>query len=535
MSEESSVAVAPAEERPNPLKEITQPFIDLINAPRALWGVNLAYMLEGLCYFGVVGYLVKYFAEFVFIGVPGNEDWAHNMASVLTAGIAFSMAFLGFVPDKWGVRRALILSFTLLVGGRAVMAAAPTVFGLAPDGVGSALHLLTMAGILLVVVGYGMYQPAAYAAVRQFTTPKTAAMGYAMLYALMNAGSSLLMLAFLLRDEKFLGLGIPGTFWVFTALTVGSLLVTVLILSRRTVTDAIAAAKAQAGADVAGEKEGAKAQETAAGASAAAQKGTEKVPVTMWISLLIVVVMLAIKIPYPYGVIAAAVVAALPTLVLVLPREWRTAVVHWAAVHPLADAKFFVFIFALIPVQTLFTYNWLVLPEYISRAYQGWIGEYYEIASNANPILIFILVPVVTALTYKRNIYTMMIVGTAVMGSSAFVLSAGPTPWALGAYIVLMTIGEALWQPRFLGYATEIAPEGRAGQYQGVAQLPWFLTKALVPLLYSGKMIERFCPAEGPKDTQTMWFIFGLIAISTPVILLLLKGWLGKQMKTKAA
>jgi POT family proton-dependent oligopeptide transporter len=38
-----------------------------------------------------------------------------------------------------------------------------------------------------------------------------------------------------------------------------------------------------------------------------------------------------------------------------------------------------------------------------------------------------------------------------------------------------MTIGEAMWQPRFLQYAAEIAPEGRTGAYMGVAQFPWFL------------------------------------------------------------
>jgi hypothetical protein len=99
----------------------------------------------------------------------------------------------------------------------------------------------------------------------------------------------------------------------------------------------------------------------------------------------------------------------------------------------------------------------------------------------------------------------------------------------------MMTVGEALWQPRFLGYATEIAPEGKAGLYQGAAQLPWFLTKMLVPLLYSGTAMERFCPASGPKDTQTMWFIFGLIAISSCVLLVLAKGWVAKDFKTKAA
>ena len=91
-----------------------------------------------------------------------------------------------------------------------------------------------------------------------------------------------------------------------------------------------------------------------------------------------------------------------------------------------------------------------------------------------------------------------------------------------------------MWQPRFLQYAAEIAPEGRTGVYMGVAQLPWFLTKMLVPWLYSGWMMDRYCPAEGPKDTQTMWLIFACIAMTSTLMLLLAKGWIGKDFKTKS-
>jgi len=100
---------------------------------------------------------------------------------------------------------------------------------------------------------------------------------------------------------------------------------------------------------------------------------------------------------------------------------------------------------------------------------------------------------------------------------------------------VLMTVGEAMWSPRFLQYAAEIAPEGRTGEYMGVAQLPWFLTKVLVPLLYSGWMMDRYCPAQGQLNTQPMWLIFGIIAMGSCVLLVLAKGWIGKDFKTKAA
>lgn len=530
----------PAERKPW-FREITQPFVDLVHAPRALWGVNLAYGLEGLSYFGILTYLAMYFSDFVFTGVEHADIWSHNMVMVLTAGIAISMVVIGFVPDKIGPRRALLVAFSLLVAGRLLMSAASTIFGLQPSGLWSGLHLVTMAGILFVLIGYGLYQPAAYSAVRRFTTPKTAEMGYGMLYALMNGGSALVMLAFLLRDEKFLGLGIPGMFWVFTGVTVVSLLSTALLLTPKTEADAIAKAKAEAEADA---KQAPADASKQAGAKAASDKPADskpavgdgapiKVPVHVWVVLALIIAAGYWRLSSPWSHAVAALVVLLPVVIAILPQSPRRRVLRAVATHPLANTKFFFFIFALMPVQTLFTYNWLVLPQYIERSYEGWIGQYFEVASNFNPILIFVLVPVITALTIKTKVYSAMIWGTLVMGSSAFLLAIGPTVYTLAAYVIMMTVGESIWSARFLGYATSIAPEGQAGQYQGVAQLPWFLTKFLVPLLYSGYMMERYCPVNGPRNTQTMWFIFGLIAILSPALLLIAKKWIGSSLEKK--
>jgi hypothetical protein len=309
-------------------------------------------------------------------------------------------------------------------------------------------------------------------------TPKTAGMGYAMLYALMNLGGWIPTFAFLLRDKEYLGLGIPGVFWVYTVLTAVGLGVTSLILTRKVVNKAIVDAKAAAAAEEPGKVEEPK-------------TAVEKQPFS---------------------------------------------VLQWLKDHPLADAKFSFFVFCLIPVQTLFAHNWLTLPMYVERAYAGtWIGAKFEVATNFNPILIFILVPIVTALTQKRKVYNMMIAGTAVMAAPTFLLALGPSIWTLSAFLVLMTLGEAMWQPRFLQYAAEIAPEGRTGAYMGVAQFPWFLTKMFVPV-YSGAALARWCPepAKGPLNTTPMWLIFGAVAMLTSVLLVLAKGWLGKDFKTSA-
>lgn len=474
----------------SPLRQIVQPFIDLVHAPRALWGVNLAYVLEGTAYFGVLSYLAIYFSDYVFQGVPTPDVPAGFMVGVLTAGITLSMFFLGFVADKFGVRNALIWAFLFLLGGRLLIAGGGTV--LSPAGLWSPLHLVTMAGILLIVIGYGMYQPGAYTAIRQFTNPKTAGMAFAMLYALMNLGGWLPTFAFLLRDDDYMGLGIIGVFWVYAAMTVAALLITIILLNRATVAKAIADAKAETAAIKAAER------------GDAAPSDADPAPETS--------------------------VAATPQK----PVGFKANFVDWLVNHPFTDLKFTFFIFALIPVQTLFAYNWLVLPVYINRSYSGWIGEYFEIAANFNPILIFIFAPIVAALTQKAKVYNMMIIGTFVMAAPAFFLAFGTNGWLLFAYLLIMTIGEAMWQPRFLQYAAEIAPEGRTGVYMGVAQFPWFLTKMIVPL-YSGTLLAKYVPAEGFKNPETLWLISACIAMGSTILLFLARGWIGKDFKTKAS
>ena len=203
---------------------------------------------------------------------------------------------------------------------------------------------------------------------------------------------------------------------------------------------------------------------------------------------------------------------------------------------PITDAKFMFFIFVLIPVQTLFAHNWLTLPQYTSRAFEGFIGDNFEFFVNLNPILIFILTPMVTAMTAKKDTYKMMIIGTFIMASPTFILALGPGMGTLMTYLVIMTIGEAIWQPRFLQWVAEIAPKGMTGIYMGIGQFPWFLTK-VVTALYSGWFLMQYCPADtAPADmnTETMWFIYGLIAMVTPIGLFLAKGWMKKGFKTKA-
>ncbi len=470
------MSAAPVETSKSPLREITQPFIDLIHAPRALWGLNLSYFIEGFVYFGTLAYLAMYFNQYAKLG----DVQAGGMVGVLTSGITLAMLFFGSRVDRWGLRRTLFICILCMLAGRILLAALPG-FGLEVGGVLSPFNKLATLALLFIVIGFGMYQPAIYAGVRQLTTPATAGMAFAMLYAVNNLGGWLPTFMSTIR-ERF---GLHGALGFYAGASLLGLLLLFALLNRRTYEKA----RAQA-------LEGRSDEEAAKAAETKAEADTER-----------------------------ARVKTLP------PGE---RLLNWLRNHPLADPKFFAFIFCLIPVQTLFAYVWLILPQYVSRAFAGtWVGAKFETATQASSLLVFILCPIVAALTSKVKVYRMMILGTAVMALPPFFLAFGPTVAGLFGYVLVLSIGEAMWQPRFLQFAAEIAPEGRTGAYMGVAQLPWFLTKMLVPI-YSGAALARFCPAVGPTNTGPMWLLFGGIAVISPVFLFMAKGWLGKDFKTKA-
>jgi hypothetical protein len=46
--------------------------------------------------------------------------------------------------------------------------------------------------------------------------------------------------------------------------------------------------------------------------------------------------------------------------------------------------------------------------------------------------------------------------------------------------------------------------------------LPMFLAKFVVGG-FSGWLLTKFCPVEGPRHSGTMWFIIGCMALITPL------------------
>ena len=178
------------------------------------------------------------------------------------------------------------------------------------------------------------------------------------------------------------------------------------------------------------------------------------------------------------------------------------------------------------------------MPQYILRAYDKPVADKMEWLVNwTNPAIIFVGVPLATALTRHINVYTMMIIGSLVSALPTFLLCAGPNLGLLITYFVIFSIGEALWSARFLEYASELAPPGRIAQYMGLANIPWLLAKGTTGF-YSGVMLATYVPEKAPAaslHSGTLWLFYGCIAMISPIGLFLARGWVRKGLHSSNA
>lgn len=513
-------------------KELGETFSAFIKAPKALWGINVPYIIEGLIYFGILTILGKYSSENVNL----TDYQAGLVYSFVTGGITFAMLVFGGFTDKLGVRKSLILSFVGMLGGRILVALSGSI-GL-EGGIWSPMFFSMCGGLLIMVLFYGLYQPAAYAGVKRYTNPQTAAMGYAVVYGLMNLGaffsgfvSSFTRQSF---ETTFPPNGLTAVFWVYVGLTVVALILTMILLSNKLDKEAVAKIKSESGTqDEDNEKDEIKIEKV------------NNIPAIIYGLLTVILFVFSdfvheneLDFIISFSLFGLQIVIdTFLTLSILMLALSVYEYLKKRPLHPFRDKRFSFFIFILIPVQTLFAHNWLTIPYYLDRAFAGSIvSEYFEVFSNINPVLIFILAPIVAGLTAKADVYKMMIYGTIIMSVPTFLLVIGPNMYLFLLFVLIMTIGEAMWQPRFLQWIAEVAPKGMTGLYMGVGQFPWFLTKVLTGF-YSGWFLMNYIPLNAPPsemNSQIMWFFYGLIAITSPIGLIIAKKWMMKDFKTKS-
>jgi MFS family permease len=200
----------------------------------------------------------------------------------------------------------------------------------------------------------------------------------------------------------------------------------------------------------------------------------------------------------------------------------------------------------LVFVRLTFYVFHVMFPTYAIRVF----GDDFPVASifgSLNPAMIIFLVPLISVLTVKVRSYTMLILGTTISAASVFLcfipervaIAIGDTwlgTWifdywldapignqdpflvSLVVFIIVFTVGEAIWSPRLMQFSAEIAPRGKEGAYISLAILPYFLGKIGATVMADMLTTEYFQrgAVEYPNHQQA-WFWIGSMALISPI------------------
>lgn len=472
------------------LQNFLQKFLVLRGAPRELWIVYAAYILENLAYkVGSATVLTLWLSSDLGFG----DESAGAMVATWAAMMTLFTVFVGSLTDALGVRRTFLLGFGICLVSRTVMALTVNRWVVLPFG-----FYLQAAGISLMI-------PVMAAACKKYTNTAQRSVAFSLYYALMNLG-------FLLGDWFFdrlrstrLGLGEHGH-WTLPLLNLDLSTYRVLIL--------IGAAFTVPGMllTLLYLREGVEVTDAGITITPREKIRRDNNPLT---AVFVTVRDTAVK--------TAGIFAGL----------WRQPALY----------KFLLFVTLIVGVKMLFYHLSFTFPKYGVREL-GNGAPITHASSMLNSLLIVFLVPVCGVLTQRISAYRMIVAGSFVSALSPFFLVM-PAHWFqplargwLGDFIghwwlgvrgevnplyigiflfmVMLSVGEALWSPRLYEYAAAIAPKGQEASYMALTFLPLFGAKLIVGSI-SGGLLEHYCPETGPRHPQTMWLLIGLMALVTPV------------------
>jgi MFS family permease len=465
-------------------------FLVLRGALRELWLIFATKLLTLLAY-GVMNFtLVLWLSS----DLGYSDIGAGNVYAAWSVTMTLCTVAVGSLVDAIGLRKAFLLGVGICVLSRGMMTFATT-------------PMLALAGGLFpLALGEALMTPVMVAAVRRYATTSQRSISYSLFYAMMNAGLGVASLVF---DWVRRGLGEHGHFTLPVAGITLSTYRTLFLLSFLLTLPSLLILYF-------GVREGAAAADytEAEGGSGKASPGSA-----------------------PRGFFAAMKHSLLDAG-RIFAGLWRQSAFH----------KFLIFLSLVVAVRLIVYHMYNTYPKFGIRE----LGDGAPIGRlwSLNGFLIVFLVPIVGALTQRISAYRMVIVGSSISAASVF-LMALPTHWfeplaqgALGHwvghlwlgvrgpvhpyylmilfYVLLLSLGEALWSPRLYEYSAAIAPKGQEASYMSMSYLPFFVAKLFVGM-FSGMLLARYCPETGPRHSETLWLIIALTTLITPIGLLALR------------
>ncbi|MCG8556120.1 MAG: MFS transporter [Proteobacteria bacterium] len=465
-------------------------FTVMRGSPRELWIIYLTKILEIVAYGLMNTTLVLWLSS--DLGFSDAE--AGDTVAIWSTLMTLATVLVGSLVDSIGIKKSFLFGFWLCLLSRAMMTGTANVW------------MALVLGMLPMAVGHAMMVPVMNAALKIYSTVRQRTMAFALFYTMMNVGFAIAGWVFdFVRAE----LGEYGTqtllgmelstyrvlfFWA-TVATLPGLLITWFFM-----------------------RDGVEATEE--GIQIRAQQPRYRD------SGLLMGTALSIR-DAAQGTISKFV------------SVWRQSNFY----------RFLAFLTLVTMIRVVFFHMHYTFPKYgIRELGEGApVGQLWGVL---NPVIIVLLTPIVGALTGGMRAYSMIAVGSSAAALPVFFL-AMPREWfqgladgwpghliahqwlgvegpvnplyvSIAIFVVLFSIGEAIWSPRLYEYTAAIAPKGQEGSYMALSVLPYFVAKLFVGML-SGRLLEAYCPAEGPRNSEMLWLVIALMALICPIGILVFR------------
>jgi MFS family permease len=452
-------------------------FTVLRGAPRELWIIYAAYILENLAYKLSSGSVLPLWLSHEL----GMEDTTKGLViGIWSALMTLFTVLVGSFTDAAGIRRTFLLGFGICIFARAAMLfTAPLVL---PLGL----------GLFPLALGLALMTPVMTAAMKRYSTVAQRSVAFSLYYALMNLG-------FAIGDRLFDHLrhtmGEYGTWTVpvlgvefstYRVIILWSVVFTVpgLLLVWGFLREGVE--MAESGVSIKPSAALTAARESVFAATTRIFGGLWRQPAfyrfLLFMALVVGVRMIFYHMNYTLpdfsirelgkGAPFAQLCNMLNSLLILVMVPVCGVLSQKISAYRMVTAG------SLISALSVFL---LALPPSTFQPLaDGWLGDWVvhkwlHVAGPVNPLYISIFL-----------------------------------------FTVVLSVGEALWSPRLYEYAAAIAPKGQEASYMALSVLPYFFAKFGAGLL-SGWLLATFCPADGARHTEMMWLIVGGMAMVTPL------------------
>ncbi len=195
----------------------------------------------------------------------------------------------------------------------------------------------------------------------------------------------------------------------------------------------------------------------------------------------------------------------------------------------------------LLGTSSIFRHLDQTLPPVMQRSFGKRV--HFAAVQAINPAVVIFLAPYLQFATARWQGYWVITLGSVVSSASLLPVVIGASrraatdaapvtfldylPYAL--FVLIFSVGEALWSARFKAFALKVAPVNNKAFYMALSTIPQLGVRVFAAW-HSAWMVQQYCPADAPPcNPRPLWATVLGFSLLTPIVLTLFVRWLNPQ------